>query len=233
MALDGTFSGLKASVADFLNRADLTAAIPDFVTLAEAQMARRFAGRLADGKSYPRRLVTTGDLDYLTDAASASVPSDCLGLLELVLTGADGSIIQLEYIDNANFQRERQLARFTGAPKFCTVVGTSVLIYPAADQDYDGDATYLRRWPALTDGNQAANWILQDYPDAYLYGALTAAEPYLNNDARLATWGNLFSGAIEDICNADPMPTNKTTLRVDDLPCGLSGRYRPGTYTGL
>ena len=38
MALDGTYIGLKASVADFLNRADLTASIPDFIALAEAQM---------------------------------------------------------------------------------------------------------------------------------------------------------------------------------------------------
>ena len=36
MALDGTYAGLKASVADWLNRADLTAVVPDFITLAEA-----------------------------------------------------------------------------------------------------------------------------------------------------------------------------------------------------
>ena len=38
MALDGTYGGLKTSVADFLNRGDLASAIPDFITLAEAQI---------------------------------------------------------------------------------------------------------------------------------------------------------------------------------------------------
>ena len=34
------YTGLKASIADFLNRDDLTAVIPDFITLAEAQINR-------------------------------------------------------------------------------------------------------------------------------------------------------------------------------------------------
>ena len=35
-----TFDELKASIADFLNRDDLTAVIPDFVKLAETKMNR-------------------------------------------------------------------------------------------------------------------------------------------------------------------------------------------------
>jgi hypothetical protein len=31
MALDGTYAGLQASVADRLNRADLTAVVPAFI----------------------------------------------------------------------------------------------------------------------------------------------------------------------------------------------------------
>ena len=39
MALN-TFTALKASIADYLNRDDLTAVIPDFITLAESQINR-------------------------------------------------------------------------------------------------------------------------------------------------------------------------------------------------
>ena len=39
MALN-TYTGLKASIADFLNRDDLTSAIEDFITLAESQINR-------------------------------------------------------------------------------------------------------------------------------------------------------------------------------------------------
>lgn len=40
-----TYTALKASVADWLNRTDLTAAIPDFISLAEAQMERTLRTR--------------------------------------------------------------------------------------------------------------------------------------------------------------------------------------------
>jgi len=43
--LDGTYAGLKASVADWLNRADLAAVVPDFIALAEGQMNRRLRVR--------------------------------------------------------------------------------------------------------------------------------------------------------------------------------------------
>ena len=39
MALDN-FTNLKASIADWLNRSDLTNVIPDFISLAEAQLNR-------------------------------------------------------------------------------------------------------------------------------------------------------------------------------------------------
>ena len=35
-----TYTELKASIADFLNRDDLTTVIPDFITLAESQINR-------------------------------------------------------------------------------------------------------------------------------------------------------------------------------------------------
>ena len=34
------YTGLKASIADFINRDDLTSVIPDFISLAEAQINR-------------------------------------------------------------------------------------------------------------------------------------------------------------------------------------------------
>ncbi len=37
----GTYAELKTSIADFLNRDDLTSAVPDFIKLAEADMNRK------------------------------------------------------------------------------------------------------------------------------------------------------------------------------------------------
>lgn len=40
-----TFSGLKAAVADYLNRDDLTSVIPGFIALAEAKFNRKLRAR--------------------------------------------------------------------------------------------------------------------------------------------------------------------------------------------
>jgi hypothetical protein len=212
LALDGTYEGLKASVADFLNRADLTASIPDFITLAEAQMQRRFVSRLKQGLSLPRRLVTRNASFAVTNGGETiAIPEDFAGPISFQLPASPQNI-ELAYLDENAFQSEKASQRWVGPPKFYTVVGSVLQIFPVADQAYTGTLVYINRLPAVA---SSANWVLTDYPDAYLYGALVQSAPYLKDDARITTWGTLFTAAIDDICEADPLPTNKVTARVD------------------
>ena len=62
-----TYAELKASIADFLNRDDLTSAIPDFITLAEADMQRRV-------KHWRQEKRSTAELDTQYSA----IPADFL-----------------------------------------------------------------------------------------------------------------------------------------------------------
>jgi hypothetical protein len=87
MALD-SYANLKSAVGDWLNRADLSAVIPDFIAMAEAQLSRRLvmdgpvremmgrAGRaaaaVAEITQFQRRKILTvmhggGDLAELLD----------------------------------------------------------------------------------------------------------------------------------------------------------------------
>jgi len=45
------------------------------------------------------------------------------------------------------------------------------------------------------------NWLLEYYPDAYLYGSLVHSAPYLKEDARLQTWAALYQSAVDAINN--------------------------------
>jgi hypothetical protein len=225
MALDGSYDGLQASIADFLNRGDLSAVIPDFITLAEAQMARRLVARAGQGMAVPRRLVQRADASVAQDAEYVAVPSDMLGPLDLMLTAVPP--IELDYLDPANLEREKALARWVGAPKFYTVVGGALQLYPVADQAYDAELVYIARTPALSDA-APTNWILTDYPDAYLYGALVQSAPYLRDDARADLWGTLFTAALDDMCNADSLPTDRSQLRTAFPALARWGRF--GAY---
>lgn len=225
MSLDGTYAGLKASVADFLNRDDLTAAVPDFITLAEAQMQRRFVSRLKQGLSLPRRLVTrNASFAVSSSAETVSLPTDFAGPISFQLPNTPQSI-ELIYLDDAAFQAEKAAARWTGAPKYYTVVGSVLQLLPVADQAYTATLVYINRIPAVASN---ANWVLTDYPDAYLYGALVQSAPYLKDDGRIQMWATLFTAAIDDICEADPLPGSKVTLRAD---LALTRFKNPQPYT--
>jgi hypothetical protein len=44
-----------------------------------------------------------------------------------------------------------------------------------------------------------ANWLLEQYPDAYLYGTLYNAEIYLDNATRAAQWKGLVDEVVSRI----------------------------------
>lgn len=212
--LDGTYNGLKASIADFLLRSDAStiAAIPDFIVLAEAQMHRRLIGRQKQGFPIPRRMILRSDASFALNAEYVAVPTDIAGALILELTASDGTLIDLDYLEPINLDREKKRGYWTGRPKFYTIIGLELKIYPVADQAYTGELTYIKR---LAAASTITNWILTDYPDAYLYGSLVQSAPYLKEDSRIQTWATLFTAALDDICNADPMPSDKTMLRTE------------------
>ena len=234
MSLDGTYTGLKASIADFLNRTDLTTTIPDFIVLAEGQMHRRLIGRQRQGLPIPRRLILRSDASFATNDEYVAVPTDIAGPINLQLTASDGTILDLDYLEPVNLQALKSAAFANGDtgsipspgyPVYYTVIGSELQIFPVADQAYTAELTCIKRLAAVSG---ATNWILTDYPDAYLYGALVQSAPYLKDDSRITVWGTLFTAALEDICNADPMPSDKSTLRTE---IALIQRFtRSGAY---
>ena len=51
---------------------------------------------------------------------------------------------------------------------------------------------------SLSDSN-LTNWMLVNNPDVYLYGALLEAQPYLMDDARIATWADIYTTVVAQV----------------------------------
>jgi len=181
MALS-TYSDLKTSVADWLRRSDLTSAVPDFITLAEAQMNRQLRVR-----PMMARVTAT-----ISDEYSAT-PSDLIEVRSITLAGEP-----LQY--RTPMAMDLLASQDTAAtqPTDYSVVGSELRYYPAPDTSYSAALLYWQRIPALSASN-TTNWVLTNHPDAYLYGALVQSAPYLRADDRLAVWGGLFTQALADI----------------------------------
>ena len=73
---------------------------------------------------------------------------------------------------------------------------------PHPDSDYPIELTFKQRIAALYD-DIPTNWLLTKWTNAYLYGALCAAQPYIMNDSRLVTFQSHFKEAVNGINEID------------------------------
>jgi hypothetical protein len=188
MSLD-SYSGLLSSVAGWLMRDDLTAVIPDFVALAEADMNQKLRLR-----SMLTRSTTTLD----DDTGFETLPTDFLQMYRLTLDDEDLDFAPA--LQMPGFALDWQGA---SAPLYYSIVGNQLQFVPAP-MSLTGslDMIYYARVPALSVSN-TSNVILAANPAIYLYGALLASAPYLGDDARVQTWGTLYSQALDGLQMAD------------------------------
>ena len=185
-----TYTELKTSIGDWLNRSDLTTAIPDFISLAEAQIERTLR---------TRQMIVRANASF--DAQYGAVPSDFLEAKSLKLTSTNPqsplSFLSIDALD-------AEMTKYTGSgkPKFFGVVGGQLRIVPTPDATYTTELTYYAKLAKLSNAN-TSNWLLASSPDIYLYGALLQAAPYLQDDARIQTWATLYERALNDSQTAD------------------------------
>lgn len=187
MALD-TYTGLKAELADWLNRSDLTTVIPTFITLAEAEMKRRI------------RKWTVRSTAYSVSASRVAAPADHLEPRSIrLITGSAGQDLPLRRctLEMLN-ERKARNGGLTGRPTDVAYVDGYYYFAPEPDQTYTAELFYFSTLTPLS-GSVSSNSVLVEAPDAYLYGALMAAEPYLEHDERIAVWRAGFVNAIDQL----------------------------------
>lgn len=189
MALD-TYSDLKASLANWLHRADLEALIPDFIRLAEIQMNADVTSRSMETRAV--LTATAGD-------ANLDLPGDVLDIRRLQVLGSFNRVLIYRSADEV--AQENPLSR-SGVPEVFMVHGSSLELAPIPDSNYSIELLYYQRIPALSDANPT-NWLLTICPNAYLYGALLAAQPYLINDERIPTIQSLYRQAVDGLNSID------------------------------
>lgn len=183
MAL-ATYSDLKAAVASWLMRDDLAANIPDFITLCESRCNKRL--RI-------RNMITSTTLPQTS--GQVTLPSDYLEADRIVVNTDPVTVLFTSSADAA-----KQDYNYSGYPYRFYIQGSTMTIVPTSTADVVLD--YYQKIPALSDSN-TANWLLTNWPDIYLYGSLIEAEPFLEDDQRLATWLALYQSAIESLEKLD------------------------------
>jgi len=184
------YTNLQTTIADFLNRDDLTAVIPTFIQLAEAQLNR-------DIRHYKMEARTSGQQTALDQYMQ--IPNDWLETIRMHVTGNGTS--PLDLVSRAAIQDMRAGTNDTAnTPRYYCHADSQFELYPTPAADTDVELLYYQKIPDLA--TNSTNWLLTDAPDVYLYGALLHSAPYLAEDARVAVWAQMYSAAVQNVNSA-------------------------------
>ena len=181
-----TYAELQSNITDFLNRDDLASVTPTFISLAEADMQRQV-------RHWRQEKRSTAELDTQYSA----IPADFLEAIRFYITSGESRplelISQFQLLD-----RKYQRANTSGEPAYYAITAGEIEIFPAPAGTYTAELYYNARIEPLSDSN-TSNWMLEYFPDAYLYGSLIHSAPYLKDDSRLQIWAALYQSAIDAI----------------------------------
>lgn len=176
-----TYSDLKAAVADWLNRSDLTATIPNFIALAEADINSHFDLR-------------TVESDQLVSATPGSryvaLPTGFREAQNLWINWPYGRGTPLRFVTPELLTT----IATPGAPLLWCIDGDNIAFERPADQAYSLTLRMIGG-VGLSD-TSPANLILTNYPNVYLYGALREAAPYLRDPEASGLWEAKYADAI-------------------------------------
>lgn len=193
------YASLLSAAADWANRADLTARMPDLVALAELELRRKVRGRVLEA-------------DYAMTGVVGSrfvpLPADYQEPLNLWWNnGVDREPLRFippELID----------AWVTPSrPLQWTVDGSNVAFECPCDQTYG--FTFRYRQKLALSASAPTNNLLTQSPDAYLFATRVQIALYLEDDAGAQRWEQRLGKTLHDIREVEQQQKGLSTLSVE------------------
>ena len=191
------YSELQTAVANWLDRDDLTARIPEFIALAEARFNRVLRLRSMEAKSTAS---TVGGQRNL------ALPGGYIQMRNFQVNSSP--LTTLSYVTPEIYDRVWG-GSTSGTPKFYTILANEVSFGPIPASVMTVEMLYYKKFDnlsvlAVAAGNdQVDNLLLTDSPDVYLYGSMLEAEPFIMNDERVPLWAQALERAVSDLQEQD------------------------------
>ena len=124
------YNELKSSIADFLNRDDLTSTIPSFIALAEANFNRKIRHWRQEKRS-----------TAIVSAQYTSFPSDFMEPIRFSLTSDNTR--RLEMVGQGTMMEMRENNKDTsGIPQFFAITDGSLELFPTPASDHTIEMVY-------------------------------------------------------------------------------------------
>ena len=180
------YTNLKTSIANWLNRSDLTDEIADdFIKLTEADF---------NSKLRVRKMVA--QTSFTIDSETEALPTGFLQVRDIYILNGNTKV-PLTYTTPSQMDSTVGTST-TGLPNSFTILGDTFRFSPKPDATYTAFINYYKSFDALSD-TTTTNYILTTHPAIYLYGSLFHAANFLGgiNPQQVQTWQQMFATAME------------------------------------
>ena len=179
----GTYDDLVDMVGNWLDRDDLTDRIPEFISLLEARLNRLLRTVMQET---PAVWAVTGE--------EFALPDDFRKLRRLYPSGSPYS--PLAEVASTLLPQWAN----SGTTNVYAVEGRTLRFSPApsSDKPLTLVASYWRRIPPLG-ADQPTNWLLDEHPDIYVWGALHQAALYIRDPEAENATSNLLDRSIAEL----------------------------------
>lgn len=178
------YATLKTQVASWLNKTNLTTAIPGFVQIAEANIRRDLEVRTQE-------IVVSGTLTGET----LSFPARFIELRRVRVGDRLCQYVTPEQYAAKEFQN-------TGSPvRWYTVIGENIYFLDGASGD-EYELVYTN-WFSSLSADADTNWVLDNAPDVYLWGSCFAGAVYLKDVQAASGYKGLYDAAVIALKNKE------------------------------
>ena len=185
-----TYSELQTAVANWLDRDDLTARIPEFIALAEARFNRILRLRSMEAKYTANTVAGQRNL---------ALPANYIQMRNFQVNS--NPLTTLSYVTPEIYDRLWG-GSTSGTPKFYTILANEVSFGPIPASVMQVEMLFYKKFDNLS-VTTTTNLLLTDAPDIYLYGSMLEAEPFIMNDERVPLWATALERAVTDMQEQD------------------------------
>lgn len=160
------YTELQTFVAQWAHRSDLTSVMPDLIKIGESYLNRVIRTRAQD---------TVTDITASTSTRELAFPSRMLELCDLALV-IDGRQEKLQQVGTESFFS--MIREESGRP-YAYAVKDKIEFDCIPDSAYTVKCHYFKSLDIATD---STNFLLTNYPDAYLFATMAALQSYTKSD---------------------------------------------------
>jgi hypothetical protein len=182
------YASLQTAMGKWLNRSDLATMLPVFIQQCESGLRRIIKTK---HKALISTTVSAGD-------GSVALPTDLIAVESVAISDPVRFQGELNVTTYADLLDDRRMHVVAGCPQTCAVVNEALYLSPLADGVYTLVVQVEGPFVPLSD-SATTNWILDDYPDVYLYGSLMHSSPYIKDDERVALWQSFYERAKAEL----------------------------------